>query len=217
MLTIKQITASSKPLHNAKAAWILASLVLVTAAAYGLGNRTFRQGCDDEEGLAPQWQSFHHNEGFEQTDEYTPAGDDNDAMKIRLPAAWMAEDTQNRPNSGDGSFPAGTPLPSATFVHPDNFTVTANATHADDVLLIRLRLFHGWHILLDGIEQTTLPQRPDGLVAIPLHTLGLHHVEARYRKPWDQWAGGALSLLGFLCVLTVGMRESRTASVESKS
>ncbi|HEY9137262.1 MAG TPA: 6-pyruvoyl-tetrahydropterin synthase-related protein, partial [Terriglobus sp.] len=74
MLTLKQITASRKSLHNAKVVWIAASIVLVIAAAYGLANRTFRQGCDDEEGLTPQWNAFHHNEGFEQTDEYTPAG-----------------------------------------------------------------------------------------------------------------------------------------------
>ncbi|HEY9138692.1 MAG TPA: hypothetical protein VIM67_10495, partial [Terriglobus sp.] len=165
----------------------------------------------------PQWNAFHHGEGFEQTDEYTPAGDDNDAMKIRLPAAWIAEDANNRPNSGDGSFPKGTPLPSEQLSKPDDFTVTANATHTDDVLLIRLRLFHGWHIFLDGVEQTTFPQRSDGLVAVPLRTVGTHHVEARYRKPWDQWAGGALSLLGLLCVLPLGIRESRRASVESKS
>lgn len=207
MLTLKQATVSSKPIPQAKAAWILASIVIVSAAAYGLGNRTFRQGCDDEEGLAPQWQSFHHGEGFEQTDEYTPAGDDNDAMKIRLPAAWMAEDAQNRPNSGDGSFPAGTLLPSEHFTRPDDVNITANARHSDDVLLVRLRLFHGWHILLDGVEQTALPPRPDGLVAVPLRTIGTHHVEARYRKPWDQWAGGALSLLGLLCVLSIGLRE----------
>ncbi len=207
MLTLKQIAASSKPFTNIKATWIVASLVLVIAAAYGLANHTFRQGCDDEEGLTPQWQSFHHGEGFEQTDEYTPAGADNDTMKIRLPAAWIAEDANNRPTSGDGSFPTGTPLPTEQFTHPDDFVFTANATHSDDALLVRLRLFHGWHIFLDGQEQTTFPQRPDGLLAVPLRTIGTHHVEARYRKPWDQWAGGALSLLGLLCVLFTGMRE----------
>ncbi|MEK6398262.1 MAG: hypothetical protein V4734_09270, partial [Terriglobus sp.] len=156
-------------------------------------------------------------EGFEQTDEYTPAGDDNDALKIRLPAAWIAEDAENLPGSSDGSFPKGTPLPTEQFSRPDDFTITANATHADDVLLIRLRLFHGWHIVLDGVEQTSFHARPDGLVAVPLRTIGTHRVQAHYRKPWDQWAGGALSLMGLLFVLTTGARESRPASVESKS
>lgn len=214
MLALQQLTATRKSI---KTAWIAASLILVTAAAYGLGNRTFRQGCDEEEGLAPQLQAFRNGEGFEQTDEYTPAGDDNDAMKVRLPAAWIAEDVENRPSSGDGSSPKGTPLPAEQFSKPDDFTLIANAAHADDVLLIRLRLFHGWHIFLDGTEQTVFQARPDGLVAVPLRTPGTHRVEARYRKSWDQWAGATLTLLGLLFVLPLGMRESHPASVESKS
>lgn len=207
MLMVKRITASHAVTQKTNAAWMLAGLVLVLAAAYGLANTTFRQGCDDEEGLAPQWMFFQRGDGFEQTDEYTPTNDDNDVLKIKLPAAWIAQDALNQPASGNGSFPAGTPLPAEQIPHSDDLIFTPNAAHANDVLIVRLRAFHGWHVLLDGVEQNAPPQRPDGLLAVPLGTIGPHRVEARYRKPWDQWTGGALSLLGLGILLIAAKRE----------
>jgi hypothetical protein len=207
MLMVKRITASRAVTQTTNATWMLAGLLLALVAGYGLANGTFRQGCDDEEGLAPQWMFFHRGGGFEQTDEYTPTNDDNDVLKIKLPPAWIAQDARNRPISGNGSFPHGTPLPSEQIAHSDDLIFTADAAHSNDVLIVRLRPFNGWHVLLDGVEQTTLPQRPDGLLAVPLHSIGPHRVEARYRKPWDQWLGGGLSLLGLCFVVITAKRE----------
>ncbi|MEZ2348600.1 hypothetical protein [Terriglobus sp. RCC_193] len=212
MLMLKRITASHAVTRTTNAAWILAGILLALAAGYGLANRAFRQGCDDEEGLAPQWMFFHRGDGFEQTDEYTPANDDNDVLKIKLPPAWIAQDARNQPASGNGSFPKGTPLPAEQIHHSDDLIFTANAAHASDVLIVRLRRFRGWHVLLDGVEQKALPQRPDGLLAVPLRSVGQHRVEARYRKPWDQWAGGVLSLLGLLVVIAAAKREESSHS-----
>ncbi|MEG9434065.1 hypothetical protein [Terriglobus sp. ADX1] len=212
MLMLKRITASRAVTQRANAAWMLAGLLLALAAGYGLANPIFRQGCDDEEGLAPQWMFFQRGDGFEQTDEYTPIRDDNDVLKIKLPAAWVAQNARNQPASGNGSFPKGTPLPAEQIPHSDDLIFTPNATHANDVLIVRLRSFHGWHVLLDGVEQNTLPQRPDGLLAVPLRSVGPHRVEARYRKPWDQWAGGALSLLGLGILIIAAKREESSHS-----
>ncbi|SDE67424.1 hypothetical protein [Terriglobus roseus] len=212
MLMVKRITASHAVTQKTNTTWIVAGLVLTLVAAYGLANPIFRQGCDDEEGLAPQWTFFHRGDGFEQTDEYTPTHDDNDVLKIKLPAAWIAQDVRNQPASGNGSFPKGTPLPAEQIPHSDDLIFTAHATHADDVLIVRLRPFYGWHVVLDGVEQSALPQRPDGLLAVPLNSVGKHRVEARYRKPWDQWAGGALSLLGLGFLIIAAKREESSHS-----
>lgn len=193
-----------------KQTWLApAALVLVLTMAYAFANRTFRQGCDEEEGLQPQWTAFHQNQGFEQTDEYTPAGDDNDALKVSYPPAWIANTFNNTPIRGDGKVEPGTQTPPVQHIHPDDWRVTPTATAQDEFLIVRLRPFHGWHVLRDGVEVPAWQQRPDGLLPVPLRSAGTHQVEVLYRKPWDQWLGGLLSLLACAGTLYVARREER--------
>lgn len=196
-------------------AWLrLAAMVLVTTMTYAFANRTFRQGCDDEEGLQPQWAVFHQGQGFEQTDEYTPSGDDNDALKVSYPPAWIANTFDNTPIRGDGKVEPGTQTPPVQHVRPDDWRITPTAGAPGQFLIVRLRPFHGWHVLRDGVEVATWQQRPDGLLPVPLRSAGTHQVEVVYRKPWDQWLGSLLSLLACTATLYVARREERLKTVQ---
>jgi len=210
-LLIAQLVSFLKPRGYSIPAWTLASLVLVLLAAYTLGNKTFRQGCDSEDGL--RWIGLHKDKGFEQTDEYTPANDDNEALKFHLPAAWISPTANGTPPPPDGVLPRNSPQIPEHFLRMDDFSFTIRAKQPGDYAIVRHRAFHGWHILLDGKEMTHLPRRNDGLMAIPLPDSSTHQVEIRYRTTWDQWAGGACSLLGVLLFVFL----SRRTQAPSKS
>lgn len=188
-----------------------AGLCIAALAGFLGANRGFRQGCDDEEGLTPQRLAFAHGEGFEPTDEYTPVGANNETLKIKLPSAWIVPTAKDVPAGRNGEPTAGTLVPRETMQHPDDLVFTVSTNESAKFLVIRMRNFHGWHVLRDGTELTALPYRSDGLVAVPLPEAGAHRVELRYRRTADQWLGGLLSLFGFGCVVAVAKLERKIA------
>lgn len=95
-----------------------AGLCIAALAGFLGANQGFRQGCDDEEGLTPQRMAFAHGDGFEQTDEYTPVGANNEALEIQLPAAWIASSARGVPEGKNGIPVKGTLLPRESVPHP---------------------------------------------------------------------------------------------------
>jgi hypothetical protein len=168
----------------------------------------FRQGCDDEEGLEVQRLAFTRGDGFEQTDEYTPVGADNDTLEIKLPHAWIATGVDGVPAGRNGEPVATTLLPHEDQPRPDDMIFQATTPAPGEFLVVRLRSFHGWHVTRDGVETTSFPQRHDGLLAVPLTGAGPHRIEVRYRKTADQWLGAFLSLLGIASLIVLRRKEA---------
>ena len=77
-------------------------LGIVLLAAWTGGDRSFRQGCSDDETDVAVRGAFLHNDGNEPTDEYTPAQADNDVLKMNLPEAWIADADDADPASRRG-------------------------------------------------------------------------------------------------------------------
>jgi hypothetical protein len=188
-----------------------AGICIAALAGFFGANHGFRQGCDDEEGLTPQRLAFAHGDGFEQTDEYTPVGANNEVLEIQLPAAWITATAKGLPEGKNGEPTASTLLPREDMPRPDDLIFNVTTPAPAEFLVIRMRRFQGWHILRDGEEITALPYRQDGLTSVPLPTAGPHRVELRYQRTSDQWIGGLLSLLGLGCVVVLARRESKAA------
>ena len=188
-----------------------AGLCIAGLAGFLGANNGFRQGCDDEEGLTPQRIAFAHGDGFEQTDEYTPVGANNESLAIHLPAAWVVPDANGVPRGRNGEAAPDTLMPHEDQPHPDDLIFQVTAPAAGEFLVIRMRSFRGWRVQRDGAEVTTLPYRSDGLTAVPLLTAGPHRVELRYRRTADQWLGALLSLLGLALIVGLAKRESKSS------
>jgi hypothetical protein len=184
--------------------------VCIAALAAFLGaNNGFRQGCDEEEGLEIQRSVFARGDGFEQTDEYTPVGASNEALRIHLPAAWIADTAAGVPDGQNGEPTATTLLPTEEMRHPDDLVFQGTVPAPSKFLVIRIRQFRGWHIFRDGVEVMNPLVRLDGLTAVPLPRAGAYRIELRYQYTADQWIGALLSCLGLGCVVGLARRESK--------
>jgi hypothetical protein len=199
--------------HQARMiALAVTGVVIATLGGFALGDKPFRQECEKDEGLTTQRDAFIRGDSFEQTDEYTPVGADNDTLLTSFPPAWLGSQPTTEPSPLNGAPVAGAVLPIEQQPHPDDLIFTATATPASRYMMVRLRAFRGWHVLLDGAEMTTLPHRADGLIAVPLPADGVHRVEVRYRKTPDQYLGGLLSLLGIFGLVVLVRVERKSVS-----
>jgi hypothetical protein len=184
-------------------------IIFATLAGFFLADRPFRQECEVDEDLPTQRQAFIRGDGFEQTDEYTPARANNDVLLVQLPVAWLTPTLDLNPSPLTGAPLPGANLPTEQRLHLDDRIFTATTKTNDHYMVFRIRAFRGWHVLRDGTELTTLPTRKDGLIAVPLPTSGTHRVEIRYRKTIDQYLGGLLSFLAILCLIGIARFERR--------
>ena len=165
-------------------------------------DRSFRQACDEADGPSAQRQLFLDGAGTEATDEYTPVSADNDELAHTNPVAWLT-----RTNDGSASSPGmpGNAQALAVQSRPGQVEVQLGPLPAAAILVIRLRAFPGWRVLDNGTVATNLPERNDGLIAIPLGTGQPHRIQVTYIDPADQRAGLAVSVLAiaFFSVLVL--------------
>lgn len=140
----------------------------------------FRQGCDPEDMPAAQLAAFVTGQGFAPTDEYTPVDADNDALRHTDPPYWLATNPgADPPGGGSGMAPSSLRL---------------RLPHGED-LILNLRNFPGWTVLLDGAVDLQRLNRPDGLLAIPVPG-GSSTVQLVETRLPDQKIGDLLTLLG---------------------
>ncbi len=203
------------------------ALVLVAALTFA-GIDHFRQGCDDTDLPAVRSQMFTTHQGVEPTDESTPLGADNDALRLNDPPYWLAADatayapgTTPAPTASaaqaaafTNATPAATdtPPPSA---EPEAFTVTAPGA---GFLILNLRDYPRWAITLDdpnSLNRLTPAHvhRDDGLVALRLWNGGTYTVHVAWQPGWDERIGLALSLTG-LGVYGALIKLSRSRRIE---
>jgi hypothetical protein len=145
----------------------------------------FRQTPDTGQSVAARLHAFDRNEGAEPADEYTPQTADNDVLKSGNAPYWLAPEP---------SAPA--PVPSAPGPAPAHFTLQ---TARPAFLILNLRDYPAWRVVLNGQIVTEREGREDGLVAFPVPA-GTSKIDVRYARGLDDLCGDGISLLSVLAL-----------------
>jgi len=166
-------------------------IAVATACALAFGwmvhtaAHTWFQACDDEDAVAPMLAVAKTGAGFVGTDEYEPMGADLTEIAQGLPGACLVTDA-NTPlgkvpfgndangdptpawdemqGSCDQTFPAS---PVRVRQRTEHFGLLAVTDHAG-YLVLRLTRYPAWRVTVNGRVITDLPNRDDGLLAIPV-------------------------------------------------
>lgn len=145
--------------------------------AVGVADISFFQGCDSEDAVGGMLEEYNAGNGFEGTDEYAPVGADNSVVATDLPFACLVFDPHIVLGKGD---PASTPDWSAdqgtcdaNFPRieegrsPEHMRLAAATPHSG-WLVLRLRRYPAWRVRVNGIDTQPIPERQDGLMAVPV-------------------------------------------------
>jgi hypothetical protein len=195
-----------------------ATAFLAVTATAGLD---FFQSCDEQDAVVPMVETYRSGAGVGGTDEYEPPATDNSLFVIGLPGACLVADPSTVLGKGTGD-PDAPPIWQAaqgsceeTFAappvsaknHAEHFAVTANTGHAG-YLILRLHRYPAWRVLVNGQPATDLPQRDDGLIAVPV-AQGPVEITADWTATPDILLGRWCSGLGLLLVTALWLLERR--------
>ena len=155
--------------------------------------------------------------GFEGVDEYSPAGADDSLLVSGLPAACLTASRGTplgTPSGIIGVAPIWTAyngsceaVVSTATGHPEHLRFTATFAHPG-YLVLRLRSYPAWRIRLNGQPAANLPQRADGLIAVPV-LQGAVNLTVDWTTTPDAWAGRWLSGLALILVTGLCLLERR--------
>ena len=195
------------------AACVCAAIAVTAAVAQGF---LFFQNCDDEDAVSSMMETYDAGTGFEGADEYAPPQADNALVSMDLPEACLsaspttvlgqgpaATDLDWSPAQGscDATFPAA---PSPQKPTAEHLRIDAVTNHPG-YLILRLRSYLAWQVKVNGQILHSLPERDDGLMAIPVPR-GPVNLSVDWTTTGDALAGRWLSLMAFallalLCVV----------------
>ncbi len=187
-------------------------LCAVVCGASWASHSVYAQPCDDEDAPNAQRTLYLSGAGSAPTDEYTPTGADNDALKPSLPQAWLASNADGPPDAS-----AVHDVVALTSRNPSNTVFTVHAAPLSRTLVVRLRQFVGWTVLVDGTPVNPTPERDDGLFSIPLTPSASHRVEVQYRWTTDEIAGLLISLAALVLGALVQWRIVRGRRTEANA
>ena len=184
-------------------------------AAYG-----FFQICDSEDTPRGMLAAYRAGQGFEGTDEYAPVGADNSLVAMNLPAACLVSDPTVTLGAGDPDLaPQWSPdqhTCGATFSFApvsrgasEHWRIQASVPHSG-YLVLRLRRYPAWQVRLNGQPVTSMPQRQDGLMTIPV-PVGSLNLTIDWTTTADVRLGRGISLLSLLLVTALGAWELRSS------
>jgi hypothetical protein len=185
---VAAIWPSSRNARNARRARILAlaacAVLFIAATVYA--GTTFFQVCYPEDTVASTLIGYRAGSGFEGMYEYEPPNGDDSQIATGLPDACLVSDPTivlGKPDPDDpDANPAWTPDQNtcqATFAevggnqnNPEHRSIVATIPHAGNLVLRFLR-YPAWTLRLNGQLLTAdqlaaLPQRGDGLIAVPV-------------------------------------------------
>ena len=201
--------------------WRIASLLVCSAVflvGTGAAAFSFFQVCDDEDAVASMLSVDHAGAGFEGTDEYAPLGADNSLTPMNLPTACLT----GSPTTVLGTASADTNPPWSpgqgtclqTFAAAPGRSNTAEHRQIDanvqepGYLILRLRRYPAWQIRVNGSLVQNLPQRADGLLAVPVDQ-GPNRILIDWSTTPDVRLGRTISLLSFALVTALCVFERR--------
>ncbi len=182
--------------------WAL--IFLMVTAGSGL---VFSQTCDEDDSIGGQIASISSGLGVEGTDEYTPKSADNALVATSLPDACLVSDPMTK--LGDGAADTTPAWDQEQGTCDATFTAAAwrgehkrmtAVTDDDGTLILRLRAYPAWRVMLNGKPVENLVRRDDGLIAIPVSE-GTNEIAIDWMTTRDVFWGRILSVMS-LPILT---------------
>ena len=186
---------------------VVAVCTILFLAATVLCAHSFFQLCDDEDAVQAMFSVYRTGAGFAGTDEYAPPGADNAVLASGLPAACLTAHPGTLlgvPSGIIGVAPAWTAengscdaVVSAATGSTEHLRFTATIAHPG-YLILRLRSYPAWRVLVNGRPVVAFPKRKDGLMTVPVPQ-GPVDLTADWTTTPDvlagRWIGGAFVLL----------------------
>jgi hypothetical protein len=185
----------------------------------------FFQPCDDEDCVAGMLNVYEAGVGFEGTDEYSPPGADDSLLASGLPIACLTSDpTTALGVSLSDASPDSPPVwkvpqdsCDATFEEPsaasraksEALEIHAMVAHSG-YLILRRRSYPAWRVKVNGQPVSTLPQRDDGLMAVPVPQ-GPVDLTVDWTTTPDVLAGRWLSALSVFLLTALCLTEQKLA------
>jgi hypothetical protein len=189
--------------------------------AMGSAGRLFFQVCDDEDAVQGTLDVYRSGAGFLGTDEYEPPGADNTMLATGLPDSCLTSDpavvlgkgAEGVPpvwSADQGTCEAVYPTaPESWRVRPEDLRIRAFLAHSG-FLILRLRSYPAWRVRVNGQTVTSLPQREDGLLAVPVPQ-GPVDLNVNWTTTRDVIAGRWLSALAVLLLTGLWFCERKPA------
>ncbi|HET6170586.1 MAG TPA: 6-pyruvoyl-tetrahydropterin synthase-related protein [Terracidiphilus sp.] len=198
---------------------VLSACTAVFLAATFTAGFNFFQACDSDDAVWAMVDVFHSGAGFEGGDEYAPPRATQSLLAMNLPAACLA----SSPTKVLGQGPQGTDLQwspdqkscDATFAaSPDrnkqaleHFNIDAVTNHPG-YLILRLRSYPAWQVTVNGKIVHVLPERADGLIAVPVPQ-GPVNLAVHWINTPDILAGRWLSALALVFITALCFLERK--------
>jgi hypothetical protein len=159
----------------------------------------------------------------EGTDVYAAAGSDNSQIASGLPDGCLVSDpTKELGESDDGAEPVWYPEQGSC---DDTFTaqlwqnehkrLQINSDH-DGFIVLRLSRNPAWYITVNGKPVTSLANRKDGLIALPV-AAGPSTIEIRWSTTPDVLNGRAISLASLALLAALWIAERRLKAIRLSS
>ena len=187
----------------------------------------FFQVCYDEDTVASTLAAYHSGAGFEGMYEYAPPGSDITLIATGLPAACLVSDPAivlGKPNPDDpNSNPMWSSEQSGCLAAFPEFDPSSAPEHLpfhgimdrSGYLVLRLLSFPAWTVRVNGTAIGELPDRTDGLMAVPV-SAGPVDVAVDWTTTADVVAGRALSALSVLLLVALFWTERRLVRTRLK-
>lgn len=205
--------------------WLRVAVPSLCAATFlgatSIAAIAFFQPCDNEDAVAPMLLADQNGNGFQGTDEYAPPDADNSLVATGLPDACLVTDPDTA--LGTVAFAGANPDWSAE-QHSCDQTAAADAmtsrsqkehvhlhavlTHSG-YLILRLRSYPAWRIVLNNQPPGPLARRDDGLIELPV-SQGPIDLTVDWTTTPDVLIGCWISALTLLFVFALGIVERRS-------
>jgi hypothetical protein len=184
------------------------------------------QICDEDDAVVGMLTTYRSGVGFEGTDEYAPPGADNSMVAMGLPGACLVSDPSvvlGESSGQDDSTPvwdyaqrscdeAFPPSPVRVLHGAEHFEVLAVSDHAG-YWIVRVRSYPAWQVRVNGHPVGAMPQREDGLMAVPVPT-GPVLLTVDWTTTPDVVAGRWISLLAAALITALWWLERRRLNRE---
>jgi len=197
----------------------LCGALFLAATAFAAGN-FFRDGveADDFQNLLAEYRS---GSGFAGTYEYAPPDSDSSLVATGLPDACFTDSSDTELGIAPAREVNPVWLPAqgsciatatATLREPEHLRIATAAPRAG-FLILRLRSYPAWQIRVNGLVETNLPSRVDGLVAIPV-AQGPVEVSADWTTTPDVIFGRCVSLVALVLLALLARFERKLSRIQ---
>jgi hypothetical protein len=202
--------------------WLRVAVAALCAAFFMAATafvaKDFYQACDDEDAVAPMLSAYRSGAGFAGASEYAPPGTDNELLPPGLPAACLVTD----PVTILGWSPGGQLEAPLVWKEDQRSCIAILSWQSDQpehkrlralvpragFLILRLRGYPAWRIVVNGRPIASLPHRDDGLIAVPIPQ-GPVDLAVDWTTTPDVIAGRWLSALAVLLLTALWLLERK--------